>query len=152
MVVDFFKKFFWNFEFDKNDMTSNMLCFTMMSLLISQLSWNWMESEQHESLFYLPRSWLSLNGTSVLSFWSQKLSFTTNISRSVFLEPCRLTSLSIMMSSACLLKLIPCSWKYLKARTELGFLVSFLWLFNLRLNAVSAFLTYCILHNMQAIW
>ena len=34
---------------------------------------------------------------------------------------------------------------------ELGFLVSFLWLFNLRLNAVSAFPTYCILHNMHSI-
>ena len=37
-TVAFIKGIFWNSEFDKNYMTSNMFCFTMMSLLISQLS------------------------------------------------------------------------------------------------------------------
>ena len=95
--------------------------------------------------------WLSPNGTSVFSFWIQKFSLITNISRSVSLEPCKFTSLSMMMNLACLLKSCLLSWKCLQARMELGFLVSFLWLFNLRLNAVSAFPTYFILHNMQSI-
>ena len=55
-----------------------------------------------------------------------------------------------MMNLACLLKLCPCSLKCLQARMELGFFVSFLWLFNPRLNVVSAFLAYCILYNMHS--
>ena len=128
-----------------------MFCFTMMSLVISQLSRLAQirrEGSSIKVLFCLLRSWLSLNGTSVFSFWIQKFSLITNISCSASLEPCKFTSLSMM---ACLLKLCPFSWKCLQARMELGFLVSFLWLFNPKLNAVSAFLTYCILHNMHSI-
>ena len=137
-------------------MTSNMFCFTMMSLVVSQLSCFRLAELRRKGaawkpFFYLLSSWLSPNGTSVFSFWIQKFSLITNISRSVSLEPCKFTSLSMMMNLRCLLKLCPFSWKYLQARMELGFLVSFLWLFNLRLNAVSAFQTYCILHNMHSI-
>ena len=38
LAVAFFKGVFWNSEFDKNYMTSNMFCFTMMLLVISGLS------------------------------------------------------------------------------------------------------------------
>ena len=155
-VVAFFMEVVWNSEFDKNCMTSNMFCFTMMSLVISRLScFRLAEIRRKGSsmkvLFYLLSSRLSPNGTSVFSFWIQKFSLITNISRSVSLEPCKFTSLSMMMNLACLLKLCPFSWKCFQARMELGFLVSFLWLFNLRLNAISAFPTYSILHNMHSI-
>ena len=156
-AVVFFKGIFWNSEFDKNYMTSNMFCFTMMSLVISRLScFRLAEIRRKGSsmkvLFYLLSSWLSPNGSSVFSFWILlNLSLITNISRSASLDPCKFTSLSMMMNLACLLKLCPFSWKSSQARMELGFLVSFLWLFNLRLNAVSAFSTYCILHNMHSI-
>ena len=134
-------------------MTSNVFCFTMMSLVISRLSRFRLAQIRREGssmkvLFYLLRSWLRLNGTSVFSFWIQKFSLITNISRSASLEQYKFTSLSMM---ACLLKLGPFSWKCLQDRMELGFLVSFLWLFNPKLNAVSAFLAYCILHNMHSI-
>ena len=87
-------------------------------------------------------SWLSPNGTSIFNFWIQKFSLITNISCSASIEPFKITILSIMMDLAHLLKLCPFSWKCLQARMELCLLVSYLWLFNLRLNAVSA--TYCI--------
>ena len=156
LAVAFFKGIFWNSEFDKNYMTSNMFCSTMMSLVISRLScFRLAEIRRKGStmkvLFYLLSSWLSPNRTSVFSFWIQMFPLITNNSRSASLEPCKFTSLSMMMNLACLLKLCPFSWKCLQARMELGFLVSFLWLFNLRLNAVSAFPTYCILHNMHSI-
>ena len=155
-AVAFFKRIFSNSEFDKNYMTSNMFCFAVMSLMISRLScFRLAEIRRKGSsmkvLFYLLSSRLSPNGTSVFSFWIQKFSLITNISRSVSLEPCKFTSLSMMMNLACLLKLCPFSWKCFQARMELGFLVSFLWLFNLRLNAISAFPTYSILHNMHSI-
>ena len=132
-----------------------MFCVTMLSLVISRLSRFRLAQIRRERssikvLFYLLRSWLSLNGTSVFSFWIQKFSLITNISCSASLEPCKFTSLSMMMNLACLLKLCPFSWKCLQARMELGFLVSFLWLFNPKLNSVSACLTYCILHNMHS--
>ena len=77
--VAFFKGIFWNSEFDKNYMTSNMFCVTMMSLVISRLScFRLAEIRRKESsmkvLFYLPSSWLSLNGTSVFIFWIQNFS------------------------------------------------------------------------------
>ena len=75
----------------------------------------------------------------------------TNISHSASLELCKFISLSVMMNLPCLLKLCPLCWKCLEARMELGFLVSFLWSFSVKLNAVSVFLTYCILHNMHSI-
>ena len=58
-TVAFFKEIFWNSEFDKNYMTSNMFCFTMMSLAISRLSsFRLAEIRRKESsikvLFYLP--------------------------------------------------------------------------------------------------
>ena len=42
LAVAFFKGIFWNFEFDKNYMTSNMFCFTMMSLMISRYHYIYM--------------------------------------------------------------------------------------------------------------
>ena len=88
--------------------------------------------------------WLSPNGTSVFSFWIQKFSLITNISRSASLEPCQFTSFSMMRNLARLMKLCLSP----ENGMELGFFVSFLLLFNLRLNAVSAFATYCILHSI----
>ena len=38
LVVIFFKGIFCNSEFNKNNMASNMFCFTMMSLVILQVS------------------------------------------------------------------------------------------------------------------
>ena len=131
-------------------MTSNMFCSSVMSLMISRMSCfrlaeiRW-KGNSVKALFYLLSSWLSPNGTGVFSFWIQTFSVITNISRSASLEPCKFISLSMMMNSAYLLKLCPF------ARMELDFLVSFLWLFNLRLNAVSASPTYCILHNIHSI-
>ena len=78
-AVTFFKGIFWNSEFDKNYMTSDMFCFIMMSLVISRLRcFRLAEIRRKESsmkvLFYLPSSWLSLNGTSVFIFWIQNFS------------------------------------------------------------------------------
>ena len=47
--------------------------------------------------------------------------------------------------------LCPRCSKCLQARLELGFFVFFLWSFDLRLIAVSAFSTYWILHNMHSV-
>ena len=47
--------------------------------------------------------------------------------------------------------LCPRCSKCLQASLELGFFVFFLWLFDLRLIAVSAFSTYWILHNMHSV-
>ena len=38
LVVAFFKGIFCDSEFDKNNMTSNMFCFSIMLLVISQVS------------------------------------------------------------------------------------------------------------------
>ena len=38
LVVVFFKGLFCNSEFNRNNMLSNMFCFTMMSLVILQVS------------------------------------------------------------------------------------------------------------------
>ena len=124
--VAFFKGIFWNSEFDKNYMTSNMFCVTMMSLVISRLScFRLAEIRRKESsmkvLFYLLSSWLSRNGDSAFSFWIQNFSHITNISRSASLEPCKFTSFSMMMNLACLLKICPSSWKCFQSRMELGF-------------------------------
>ena len=78
-AVAFFKGIFWNSEFDKNYMTSDMFCFIMMSLVISQLiCFRLAEIRRKESsmkvLFYLLSSWLSPNGTSVFIFWIQNFS------------------------------------------------------------------------------
>ena len=149
-AMAFFNGIFWNSEFDKNYMASNMFCFIMISLGMSWPScFRLVEIRQKGSsmkiLFYYLNSWLSPNGTSVFSFWIRKFSLNINISRSASLEPRKFTSLSMMMNLACLLKLYTFFWKCLQARMELGFSMSFLWLFNLLLNAISAFPTYCII-------
>ena len=70
----------------------------------------------------------------VFSFGIQKFSLATLI---IPLEPCRFTILlPMIMNLVCMVKLFPCPWKCLQARMELGFFVSFLWLFNLTLNVV----------------
>ena len=80
-VVAFFKEIFWNSEFDKNYMTSNMFCFTIMSLVISRpscfrLAEIWRKGSSMKVLFYLVSSWLSPNRTSVFSFWIQNFSLS----------------------------------------------------------------------------
>lgn len=143
-------------------MTSNMLCFILMPLVISRLSWfRWAEiigkecyetpEIRHKSSFYLQSSWLSPNGTTVFSFWIKKFSLITNTSLSTSLETCWFASLSMMMNHTCLLKLCPCCWNYLQAWIDLGFFVSFLCFFNLRLNVLSAFPAYWFLHSMHSI-
>ena len=153
----FFKGFFSNSGFDKSYMTSYIFCFTMMSLVISQLSCFRLaeirrKGSRMKVLSYLLSSWLNPNGTSVFSFWIQKFSLISNIFCSASWEPCKFSSLLMMMNLACLLSNLACpfSWKCLQARMELAS-VSFLCLFNLRLNAVSAFPAYCILHKFHYI-
>ena len=56
-VVAFFKGIFWDSEFDQNYMTSNMFCFTMMSLVILRLSCFrqahvWRKSSSMKVLFF----------------------------------------------------------------------------------------------------
>ena len=133
LVVVFFKGLVWNFKLKKNYMMSNMFYFSVISLVISRLNCLRqadirLKGNSLKVLLFLSSS-LGSNGASIFSFWIQKLSLITKISVSHFLEPCRLINLSRMMNLESLLKSYSCLWKYLKAGMELGFLVSFLWLF-----------------------
>ena len=106
-----------------------------------------MEREQHEIAFYFKSSRLRPNATSTFIFWKQKRSVTA---RSAFLEPFRFISLSMMINFTRFVEIK--SFKiWLQARMELASIESFLWLFNLRLNVVSAFSTYWIWNNMHSI-
>ena len=61
------------------------------------------------------------------------------------------TSLSMIINLAWLLNLWHCCWKYQQASIALGSLVSFLCLFNLMVNVVSAFPTYYLLQSVHSI-
>ena len=130
-TVAFFKRIFWNSEFDKNYMTSNMFCFTLMSKVVSRMSCFRLvkirrKGSRMKILFYLLSSSLNPDGTRVFSFLIQKISLTANVSRNTFLEQYKFTSLSMMMNLKCLLKFCSSSWKCLEVRVELGFYGIFL--------------------------
>ena len=109
-----------------------LVCFIIIPWAISQLSCfrpaeNRRKVSSMKFLFICP---------GVFTFWVQKSPFTSHNSRSASLESCSFTSLSMMMNLASLLNLCPSSWKSFQARMELGFLVSFLWLFNPTINFI----------------
>ena len=58
---------------------------------------------------------------------------------------------SIMVNFACLLKFWLICWKYLQTIIASTFFTSFRWLFSHILKLVSAFPTYCLLHEMHPI-
>ena len=90
-------------------------------------------------IFYLLSSWFSPYVTKGFSFWIQKFSRCIKGLHKMSLELEVLTSLSMIINLALSLELWTCCWKSLQASIAFGFLVSFLWLFNLMLNVVSAF-------------
>ena len=131
-----------------------LLCHQLSSkvtwMLWCRLKWTWKGSAR-VFIFYFMSSWFSPAENKVFSFWIQKFSRCIKRSRKMSLELEVFTSLSMIINLAWLLKFWPCCWKYLPASIAFGSLVSFLWLFNLMLNAVSTFPSYCLLHSVHSI-
>ena len=98
-------------------------------------------------MFLFEKLLIKSKWSSTIIFWNQKLSLTT---WSAFLKPCRYSSMSMMINFTSFVEIISLKL-WLQARIELASFESFLWLFNLRLNAISAFPTYWMLHNMHSV-
>ena len=117
-----------------------------------ELKLNWAHS--CDNLHSIPKHkalGIKVYGTKVFSFYIQKFSRCIKRSCKMSLELEVFTSLSMIINSTWLLKLWHCYWKCLQASIAFGFLISFLWLFNLTLNTVSTFPKYCLLHSVHSI-
>ena len=121
----------------------------MTCQLRSRVKCRW-EGSVRVFIIYCLSSWFSPYGTKVFSFHTHKFSRCIKRSDKICLELEVETSLSMIINLVWLLKLWSCCWKCLKASIAFWFLVSFLWLFNLMLNAVAAFPTFCLLHSVHS--